>query len=544
MGRRHGALASGGLWDFSVRRPPAITVETGQKGRGMKDILHELEERRAAARLGGGQRRIDAQHGKGKLTARERVEVLLDPDSFEEFDMFVAHRCTDFGMEKSRPWGDGVVTGWGTINGRMVYVFSQDFTVFGGSLSETHAAKICKIMDMAMQNGAPVIGINDSGGARIQEGVNSLAGYAEVFQRNILASGVVPQISLIMGPCAGGAVYSPAMTDFIYMVRESSYMFVTGPDVVKTVTNEIVTAEELGGAKTHTSKSSVADAAFDNDMEALAETRRLIDFLPASNRDGVPERPFYDSPDRVEPALDTLIPDHPNLPYDMKELILKVADEQDFLEIQADFAPNIVTGFIRLEGRTVGVVANQPLVLAGVLDIDSARKGARFVRFCDCFDIPILTFVDVPGFLPGTSQEYNGVIKHGAKLLFAYGEATVPKVTVITRKAYGGAYVVMASKHLRGDFNYAWPSAEIAVMGAKGAVEILHRADLNDPEKIAAHTKDFEDRFASPFIAAERGFIDEVIQPQSTRRRVCRAFASLRTKELASPWKKHDNIPL
>jgi propionyl-CoA carboxylase beta chain len=540
----HGALASGGLWDFSVRRPPAITVETGQKGRGMKDILHELEERRAAARLGGGQRRIDAQHGKGKLTARERVEVLLDPDSFEEFDMFVAHRCTDFGMEKSRPWGDGVVTGWGTINGRMVYVFSQDFTVFGGSLSETHAAKICKIMDMAMQNGAPVIGINDSGGARIQEGVNSLAGYAEVFQRNILASGVVPQISLIMGPCAGGAVYSPAMTDFIYMVRESSYMFVTGPDVVKTVTNEIVTAEELGGAKTHTSKSSVADAAFDNDMEALAETRRLIDFLPASNRDGVPERPFYDSPDRVEPALDTLIPDHPNLPYDMKELILKVADEQDFLEIQADFAPNIITGFIRLEGRTVGVVANQPLVLAGVLDIDSARKGARFVRFCDCFDIPILTFVDVPGFLPGTSQEYNGVIKHGAKLLFAYGEATVPKVTVITRKAYGGAYVVMASKHLRGDFNYAWPSAEIAVMGAKGAVEILHRADLNDPEKIAAHTKDFEDRFASPFIAAERGFIDEVIQPQSTRRRVCRAFASLRTKELASPWKKHDNIPL
>jgi propionyl-CoA carboxylase beta chain len=544
MGRVHGALASGGLWDFSVRRPPAITVETGQKGRGMKDILHELEERRAAARLGGGQRRIDAQHGKGKLTARERVEVLLDPDSFEEFDMFVAHRCTDFGMEKSRPWGDGVVTGWGTINGRMVYVFSQDFTVFGGSLSETHAAKICKIMDMAMQNGAPVIGINDSGGARIQEGVNSLAGYAEVFQRNILASGVVPQISLILGPCAGGAVYSPAMTDFIYMVRESSYMFVTGPDVVKTVTNEIVTAEELGGAKTHTSKSSVADAAFDNDMEALAETRRLIDFLPASNRDGVPERPFYDSPDRVEPALDTLIPDHPNLPYDMKELILKVADEQDFLEIQADFAPNIITGFIRLEGRTVGVVANQPLVLAGVLDIDSARKGARFVRFCDCFDIPILTFVDVPGFLPGTSQEYNGVIKHGAKLLFAYGEATVPKVTVITRKAYGGAYVVMASKHLRGDFNYAWPSAEIAVMGAKGAVEILHRADLNDPDKIAAHTKDFEDRFASPFIAAERGFIDEVIQPQSTRRRVCRAFASLRTKELASPWKKHDNIPL
>jgi len=510
----------------------------------MKDILQELERRRAEARLGGGERRIDAQHGKGKLTARERIEVLLDPGSFEEFDMFVAHRCTDFGMERSRPWGDGVVTGWGTVNGRMVCVFSQDFTVFGGSLSETHAAKICKIMDMAIRTGAPVIGINDSGGARIQEGVNSLAGYAEVFQRNIMASGVVPQISLIMGPCAGGAVYSPAMTDFIFMVRESSYMFVTGPDVVKTVTNEIVTAEELGGAKTHTSKSSVADAAFDNDMEALAEVRRLIDFLPASNRDGVPERPFYDSPDRLDPSLDTLIPDHPNHPYDMRELILKVADEHDFYEIQKDFAGNILTGFIRLEGRTVGGVANQPMVLAGVLDIDSARKAARFVRFCDCFDIPILTFVDVPGFLPGTGQEYGGVIKHGAKLLFAYGEATVPKVTVITRKAYGGAYVVMASKHLRGDFNYAWPTAEIAVMGAKGAVEILHRADLGDPGKIAAHTRDFESRFASPFIAAERGFIDEVIQPQATRRRVCRAFASLRTKRLETPWKKHDNIPL
>ncbi|MDH3264118.1 MAG: acyl-CoA carboxylase subunit beta, partial [Paracoccaceae bacterium] len=456
----------------------------------MKDILDELEARRGRARLGGGEKRIAAQHGKGKLTARERIDLLLDEGSFEEFDMFVAHRCTDFGMQAERPSGDGVVTGWGTINGRMVYVFSQDFTVFGGSLSETHAQKICKIMDMAMQNGAPVIGINDSGGARIQEGVASLAGYAEVFQRNIMASGVVPQISLVMGPCAGGAVYSPAMTDFIFMVQGTSYMFVTGPDVVKTVTNEHVTAEELGGASTHTRKSSVADGAFENDVEALAEVRRLFDFLPLNNRDRAPERPFFDDPARLEASLDTLVPDHPNTPYDMKELILKVADEGDFFEIQADYAKNIVTGFVRIEGATVGVVANQPMVLAGCLDIDSSRKAARFVRFCDAFEIPILTLVDVPGFLPGTSQEFGGVIKHGAKLLFAYGEATVPKVTVITRKAYGGAYDVMASKHLRGDFNYAWPTAEIAVMGAKGAVEILHRAELGDREKIAARTKD------------------------------------------------------
>lgn len=510
----------------------------------MKDILAELEERREAARLGGGQRRIDAQHGRGKLTARERIDLLLDEGSFEEFDMFVAHRCTDFGMEQQRPAGDGVVTGWGTINGRMVYVFSQDFTVFGGSLSETHAQKICKVMDMAVQNGAPVIGLNDSGGARIQEGVASLGGYADVFQRNIMASGVVPQISVIMGPCAGGAVYSPAMTDFIFMVRDTSYMFVTGPDVVKTVTNEVVTAEELGGASTHTKKSSVADGAFENDVEALAEVRRLVDFLPMNNRDTVPVRPFFDEPDRVEDSLDTLIPANPNMPYDMKELILKVADEGDFYEIQKDFAGNIITGFVRIEGRSVGVVANQPMVLAGCLDIDASRKAARFVRFCDCFEIPILTFVDVPGFLPGTGQEYGGVIKHGAKLLFAYGEATVPKVTVITRKAYGGAYDVMSSKHIRGDFNYAWPSAEIAVMGAKGATEIIHRADLGDAEKIAKHTKDYEDRFANPFIAAERGFIDEVIMPHSTRRRVARAFASLRGKQLKNPWKKHDNIPL
>ena len=510
----------------------------------MSDILTELENRRAEARLGGGKNRIDAQHAKGKLTARERVEILLDEGSFEEFDMFVVHRCEDFGMADQRPAGDGVVTGWGTINGRMIYVFSQDFTVFGGSLSETHARKICKIMDMAMQNGAPVIGINDSGGARIQEGVASLAGYAEVFQRNVMASGVIPQISVIMGPCAGGAVYSPAMTDFIFMVKDSSYMFVTGPDVVKTVTNEVVTAEELGGASTHTKKSSVADGAFENDVEALAEIRRLMDFLPLNNREKAPVRPFFDDPGRVELSLDTLIPENPNTPYDMKELIVKVADESDFYEIQKDFAKNIIIGFIRLEGQTVGVVANQPMVLAGCLDIDSSRKAARFVRFCDAFEIPILTLVDVPGFLPGTSQEYGGVIKHGAKLLFAYGEATVPKVTVITRKAYGGAYDVMSSKHLRGDFNYAWPTAEIAVMGAKGAVEIIYRSELGDQEKLDAYTKPYEERFANPFVAAEKGFIDEVIMPRSTRRRVIRAFSSLKRKKISNPWKKHDNIPL
>ena len=510
----------------------------------MKDILEQLESRRAQARLGGGQRRIDSQHAKGKLTARERLEVLLDAGSFEEYDMFVAHRCTDFGMEAHRVYGDGVITGWGTVNGRQVYVFSQDFTVLGGSVSETHAAKICKIMDMAIRQGAPVIGLNDSGGARIQEGVSSLAAYGEVFQRNIEGSGVVPQISVIMGPCAGGAVYSPAMTDFIFMVRDSSYMFVTGPDVVKTVTGEIVTAEELGGAKTHTSRSSVADAAFENDVEALAEVRRLIDLLPLSNREVPPVRPFFDDPGRVEPSLDTLVPANPNQPYDMKELILKTADEGDFYEIQPDFAKNILTGFIRLEGRTVGVVANQPMVLAGVLDIDSARKAARFVRFCDAFSIPLLTFVDVPGFLPGVGQEYAGVIKHGAKLLYAYGEATVPKVTVITRKAYGGAYVVMASKHLKGDISYAWPTAEIAVMGAKGATEILYRSELGDADKIAARTQEYEDRFANPFVAAEKGFIDEVIMPQSTRRRVARAFAALRKKREERPWKKHDNLPL
>ncbi len=510
----------------------------------MHSIAAELDNRRNAARLGGGQRRIDGQHAKGKLTARERLEILLDEDSFEEFDMYVTHRCTEFGMDKEHYPGDGVVTGWGTINGRQVYVFSQDFTVFGGSLSETHAAKICKIQEMALRNGAPVVGLNDSGGARIQEGVASLAGYADVFQNNILASGVIPQISVIMGPCAGGAVYSPAMTDFIFMVRDSSYMFVTGPDVVRTVTNEIVTAEELGGAKTHTEKSGVADGAFDNDLETLMEIRRFFDFLPLNNRQGPPVRDFDDDPGREIPALDSLIPDNPNAPYDMKELVQSIADERFFFEVQGDFARNIIVGFIRLEGSTVGVVANQPMILAGCLDIESSRKAARFVRFCDAFAIPILTFVDVPGFLPGTAQEYGGVIKHGAKLLFAFGEATVPKVTVITRKAYGGAYDVMASKHLRGDINYAWPTAEIAVMGAKGAVEILYRSEAGNPEAIAKHTSDYETRFANPFVAAEKGFIDEVITPRNTRMRVCRAFAALRGKTLKNPRKKHDNLPL
>ena len=510
----------------------------------MSDAVQALAQRRARALLGGGQERIDAQHRRGKLTARERVELLLDEGSFEEFDVFKTHRCSEFGIAETRPDGDGVVTGWGTVNGRMVCIFSQDFTVFGGSLSETHSEKISKIVDLAIENGAPVIGINDSGGARIQEGVSSLAGYAAIFQQNIMASGVIPQISMIMGPCAGGAVYSPAMTDFAFMVKDTSYMFVTGPEIVKTVTNEVVTAEELGGAHVHTTKSSVADAAFDNDVEALMEVRRLVDFLPLSNTDKPPVRPFFDDPRREEPSLDTLIPDSPNQPYDMKELILKVADEGDFFELQAEYARNIIIGFIRLEGRTVGVVANQPMVLAGCLDIDSARKAARFVRFCDCFDIPILSFVDVPGFLPGTAQEHGGVIAHGAKLLFAYGESTTPKVTVITRKAYGGAYVVMASKHLRGDFNYAWPTAEIAVMGAKGAVEILHRAERDDPERIAERTREYEERFASPYTAAERGFVDDIILPRETRRRVCAAFAALRGKRQSTPWKKHGNIPL
>ena len=510
----------------------------------MTDILDELERRRNVARLGGGAKRIEAQHARGKLTARERIDLLLDGGSFEEFDMFVEHRSTDFGMEKTKIPGDGVVTGWGTINGRVVYLFAKDFTVFGGSLSESHARKIMKIQDMALQNRAPIIGLFDAGGARIQEGVAALGGYGEVFLRNVLASGVIPQISVIMGPCAGGDVYSPAMTDFIFMVKDTSYMFVTGPDVVKTVTNETVTAEELGGARVHTTKTSIADRAYENDVEALLQMRRLMDFLPASNTSGVPVLPTRDSPDRTDPSLDTLIPDNANKPYDIKELILKVVDEADFFEIQEAFARNIVTGFARMEGRTVGIIANQPMVLAGVLDSDASRKAARFVRFCDCFEIPILTFVDVPGFLPGTAQEYGGLIKHGAKLLFAYAEATVPKITLITRKAYGGAYDVMSSKHIRGDVNYAWPSAEIAVMGAKGAAEILYRSELSDPVKIKGRIDEYQRRFANPFVAAERGYIDEVISPRDTRRRICRALNMLRGKKLENPWKKHDNIPL
>ncbi|MGC1951722.1 MAG: acyl-CoA carboxylase subunit beta [Gammaproteobacteria bacterium] len=510
----------------------------------MREIVEQLEKTRELARAGGGAQRIASQHEKGKLTARERIELLLDADSFEEWDTFVQHRCNDFGMERTRIPGDGVVTGHGTINGRLVFVFSQDFTVFGGSLSETHAEKICKIMDHALKAGAPVIGLNDSGGARIQEGVASLAGYAEVFQRNVDASGVIPQISLIMGPCAGGAVYSPAMTDFIFMVKDTAYMYLTGPDVLKTVTHETVSHEELGGAMTHASRSGVADGAFENDIEALLFVRQLFNFLPSSNRVPPPLRPTYDRIDREEPSLDTMVPDNPNEAYDIKELVLKVVDEGHFFEIKPDFAENIITGFGRMNGAPVGVVANQPMVLAGCLDIDSSVKAARFVRFCDCFNIPLITFVDVPGFLPGTAQEYAGIIKHGAKLLFAYAQATVPKVTVITRKAYGGAYVVMASKHLRGDVNLAWPTAEIAVMGPKGAVEIIFRDELADPQRIATRTEEYRRKFASPFIAAERGFIDDVIMPRTTRPRICRALAMLQHKRALAQWKKHDNLPL
>ncbi len=510
----------------------------------MKEIIEQLNEKRRSAYLGGGQKRIDAQHAKGKLTARERVALLVDENSFEEWDMFVEHRCSDFDMDKQHIPGDGVVIGYGKINGRLVFVFSQDFTVFGGALSEAHAEKICKVMDQAMKVGAPIIGLNDSGGARIQEGVASLGGYAEVFQRNVMASGVIPQISMVMGPCAGGAVYSPAITDFIFMVEDSSYMFVTGPDVVKTVTHETVSAEELGGALTHSSKSGVADLAFANDIEALEKVRQFFNYLPANNREKPPVWPTEDSADRIEMSLDTLVPTDPNKPYDMTEVILKVADEGTFFETQVNYAKNIITGFIRIEGSTVGVVANQPMVLAGCLDIDASKKAARFIRFCDAFNIPVLTFVDVPGFMPGTSQEYGGIIKHGAKLLYAYAECTVPKVTVITRKAYGGAYDVMASKHLRGDANLAWPTAEIAVMGPKGAVEIIFRKDIGDEEKIAARTEEYRKKFANPFTAGKRGYIDDVIMPHSTRKRVARSLAMLRNKSVENPWRKHGNIPL
>ncbi|AJP49098.1 methylmalonyl-CoA carboxyltransferase [Rugosibacter aromaticivorans] len=510
----------------------------------MNDIINQLDTKRARAALGGGQKRIDAQHAKGKLTARERIELLLDEGTFEEWDMFKEHRCVDFGMADEHVPGDGVVIGYGTINGRMVFVFSQDFTVFGGALSEAHAEKICKVMDKAIQVGAPIIGINDSGGARIQEGVAALGGYAEVFQRNVMASGVIPQISMIMGPCAGGAVYSPAMTDFIFMVKDSSYMFVTGPEVVKTVTHEEVTAEELGGAVTHTTRSGVADRAFENDVDALQMMRRFFNYMPLNNKANPPARPTDDPADRLDYSLDTLVPDSANKPYDIKELILKMVDDADFFELQPDHAKNIIVGFARMEGDAVGIVANQPMVLAGCLDIKSSIKAARFVRFCDAFNIPVITLVDVPGFMPGTAQEYGGIIKHGAKLLYAYAECTVPKVTLITRKAYGGAYDVMASKHLRGDVNFAWPSAEIAVMGPKGAVEIIFRDEKNDPVKVAAREAEYKAKFANPFVAGARGFIDDVIMPHETRKRICRSLAMLKNKKIENPWRKHGNIPL
>eukprot|EP00163_Fabomonas_tropica_P025857 TRINITY_DN455_c0_g1_i7.p1 TRINITY_DN455_c0_g1~~TRINITY_DN455_c0_g1_i7.p1 ORF type:complete len:563 (+),score=176.66 TRINITY_DN455_c0_g1_i7:214-1902(+) len=501
-----------------------------------------LDALKEAALVGGGEKRIAAQHKKGKLTARERIELFLDEDSFREYDMLMEHRCTEFGMQKNKIPGDGVVTGHGTVNGRLVFVFSQDFTVFGGSLSEAYAQKICKIMDKAMKIGAPVIGLNDSGGARIQEGVASLGGYAEVFQRNVDASGYIPQISVIMGPCAGGAVYSPAITDFIFMVRDTSYMFVTGPDVVKTVTAEDVTQEDLGGAKTHTAKSGVAHRAFEDDLEALRYTRELISFLPSNNSAGVPYLETDDSRYRQEDSLERIVPLDPNVPYDMKTIIEKIVDNGNFFEIMPDYAKNIVIGFARMEGTTVGVVGNQPMELAGCLDIDSSVKAARFVRFCDAFKIPLVTLVDVPGFLPGTVQEYNGIIRHGAKLLYAYAEASVPKITVITRKAYGGAYDVMSSKHLRGDVNYAWPDAEIAVMGAKGAVEIIHRG--KSVEEQQKELEEYQHQFANPLSAARRGFVDDVIEPKTTRTRIIEDLEVLEHKKADKFDKRHGNIPL
>lgn len=510
-----------------------------------RDNLNAL---RAQALLGGGQQRIDDQHKKGKLTARERLALLLDEGSFEEMDMLVEHRSTDFGLDKVSYPGDGVVTGTGRIDGRIVCVFSQDFTVFGGSLSEAHAEKICKIMDLAMKIGCPVIGLNDSGGARIQEGVVSLGAYAEIFLRNTLASGVVPQISAIMGPCAGGAVYSPAITDFTLMVKQTSYMFVTGPNVVKTVTHEEVSSEELGGAMTHASRSGVAHFAADNEVECILQVRTLLGFIPSNNIDDPPRRPAKDTPTRRAEALDTIVPENPNKPYDIKDVIHHVADDGEFFEVHAAFAGNIVVGFARMDGRPVGIVANQPAVLAGVLDIDSSRKGARFVRFCDAFNIPLIVFEDVPGFLPGTDQEWRGIIVNGAKLLYAFCEATVPKITVITRKAYGGAYDVMNSKHIRGDMNFAWPSAEIAVMGPKGAAEIIFKREIekaqNREEAIAEKEREYREKFANPYLAAKRGYIDAVIEPRDTRPRLIRALELLDTKVDANPRKKHGNIPL
>ena len=510
----------------------------------MQSNLDELEQRRARTRKGGGDARIAKQHEKHKLTARERLALLLDEGSFEEWDMFVEHRCADFGMEQNKVPGDGVVTGYGMIEGRPVFVYSQDFTVLGGSLSETHAAKICKIMDQAIKVGVPVIGLNDSGGARIQEGVASLGGYAEVFQRNVLASGVVPQISLVMGPCAGGAVYSPAITDFIFMVEGSSYMFVTGPDVVKTVTHEELTAEELGGASQHTKTSGVAHGSFANDLEMLLGTRALFSYLPLSNRETPPELPSLDPIDRPSAALDGIIPANPNTPYDMKHVVTEIVDDGEFFEIHQAFAANIICCLARIDGQSVGIVANQPMVLAGCLDINASRKAARFVRFCDAFNIPIVTLVDVPGFMPGMSQEQGGIINHGAKLLFAYAEATVPKITLITRKAYGGAYDVMASKHLRGDVNYAWPTAEIAVMGPEGAARIIFRQAADDPEKLAEATAEYREKFANPFVAASRGYLDDIIMPRNSRRRIAKALVMLQSKDLENPPRKHDNLPL
>jgi propionyl-CoA carboxylase beta chain len=506
--------------------------------------LETLRHRYAAARKGGGDERVAKQHAAGKLTARERIETLLDPGSFEELDALVVHRCNDFGMESQRVPGDGVVTGHGRIDGRPVFVFSQDFTVFGGSLSETFAAKICKVMDLAMKAGHPVIGLNDSGGARIQEGVVSLAGYADIFLRNTLASGVIPQISLIMGPCAGGAVYSPAITDFTIMVKDTAYMFITGPEVIRAVTHEEVTKEKLGGAMTHNATSGVAHFAAQDDADCIRHIKRLLSFLPSHNMEDAPRRPATDPVERRDAELATIVPEAADKPYDMKDIVRRVVDDGDFFEVHEHFAGNLIVGFARLNGRPVGIVGNQPRVLAGVLDIDSSVKGARFVRFCDAFNIPIVTFVDVPGFMPGTAQEYGGIIKHGAKLLYAFAEATVPKVTVITRKAYGGAYDVMSSKHLRGDVNFAWPSAEIAVMGPKGAVEIIFRKDLGDPKAIAERTEEYRRKFANPFIAGHRGFIDDVIMPHETRKRICRSLAMLRGKKLENPWRKHGNIPL
>lgn len=510
--------------------------------------IEQLRELKKQALLGGGQARIDAQHAKGKLTARERLDVLVDEGSFRELDMLARHRSTKFGLEKLRPLGDGVVTGVCTIHDRTVCVFSQDFTTYGGSLGEVHAEKICKLMDFAMKIGAPVIGINDSGGARIQEGVVSLGGYADIFLRNTMASGVIPQISVILGPCAGGAVYSPALTDFVFMAKGSSYMFVTGPDVVKTVTHEEVTHEELGGADTHASRSGVAHFAFDNEIETLLAVRKLMTYVPLSNREKPPIKPTNDPSDRTCEKLRRIIPANPNQPYDMKDVIRDVVDEEDFFEVHADFATNIIVGFATLDGMPVGIVANQPASLAGVLDINSSVKGARFVRFCDAFSIPLIVFEDVPGFLPGTDQEWRGIIRHGAKLLYAFCEATVPKLTVITRKAYGGAYDVMNSKHIRGDYNVAWPSAEIAVMGAKGAVEILYRKDIDKAENKAQRMQELQDQyneeFANPYEAAERGYVDDVIEPHQTRIELIKALRSLRTKVESNPWKKHGNIPL